>query len=270
VSDLYVLPGSRGAFRVYAGIVLCFLVVPALIVVPVSLSSGSIIAFPLPGLSGHWYAEALGSTAWRQALANSLIIGSGATALATLLGVSGAFGIDRLSPRSGAMVAIVTLLPFLIPVVLIALGGYLAFALLGLNNSYLGVVILHAVMGLPFVVISVGASLRGFDRNLWRAASGLGAPPSVAFRRIVLPLILPGVLTGAVFAFAISFDEVVVASFVTSPTQRTLPLYMFAGIKENTGPIVTAVATLLLLLAGCFLVSVEILQRRSARLRSKE
>ena len=269
MSELYLLPASRRVFRIYAGIVFCFLVLPALIVIPISFSSGSIIAFPLPGFSWHWYAEAIGSLPWRQALENSLIVGVGATMLATLLGLCAAVGIDRLSPRFGAVVTMLALLPFLIPVVLIALGGYLAFALVGLNNSYLGVIILHAVMGLPFVVISVSASLQGFDRNLWRAATGLGAAPIIAFGRIVMPLILSGVLTGAVFAFATSLDEVVVASFVTSPSQRTLPLYMFAGIKENTGPIVTAVATLLLMLAGCFLVSVEILQRRSARLRSK-
>jgi putative spermidine/putrescine transport system permease protein len=198
-----------------------------------------------------------------------LIIGMGAASLATLLGLSGAIGIDRLPSRLWLPAMIASLLPFFVPVVLIALGGYLELAMLGLNNTYVGIIILHAAMGVPFVVISVTATLQGFDRNLWRAATGLGAAPVVAFRRVVLPIIFPGVLTGAVFAFATSLDEVVVASFVTSPTQRTLPLHMFAGIKENTGPIVTAVATLLLLLAGSFLVCVELLQRRSERLRRR-
>jgi putative spermidine/putrescine transport system permease protein len=268
VSDLYALPLPRGVFRVYMTLMLAFLIMPALIVVPVSFSAGSIIAFPLPGFSTRWYAEAVQSIAWRNAVENSLIIGLGAALLATALGLSGALGIDRLSRRLRSPALILSLFPFVVPVILIALGGYLALAALGLNNTYVGIIVLHAAMGVPFVVISVTASLQGFDRNLLRAAAGLGASPAVAFRRIMLPMILPGVLTGAVFAFAVSLDEVVVASFVTSPTQRTLPLLMFAGIKENTGPIVTSVATLLLLLAGCFLVCVEALQRRSERLRS--
>jgi putative spermidine/putrescine transport system permease protein len=267
VSDRYELPLPRGLFQAYATLVLAFLIFPALIVVPVSFSSGSIIAFPLPGFSTGWYAEAFRDIAWRNALENSLIIGLGAALLATMLGLSGAIGIDRLPARLRASAMTVSLLPFVMPVVLIALGGYLGLAVLGLNNTYVGVIVLHAAMGVPFVVISVTATLQGFDRNLWRAATGLGAVPTVAFRRVMLPIIFPGVLTGAVFAFATSFDEVVVASFVTGPTQRTLPLHMFAGIKENTGPIVTAVATLLLLLAGGFLVCVELLQRRSERLR---
>jgi len=268
VSDLYALPLPRTAFRIHAIAVCTFLVAPALIVVPVSFSSGSIIAFPLPGFAFDWYGEVLHSVAWRNALANSLIIGSSAALLATALGMGGALGLDRLSRRMKSIVMMLTLLPFVVPIILIALGGYLALALLDLNNTYAGVVVLHATLGIPFVTISVLAALRGFDRNLWRAASGLGASPIVAFRRVMLPIILPGVVTGAVFAFATSLDEVVVASFVTAPTQRTLPLQMFAGIKENTGPIVTAVATLLLLLSGGFLICVELLRRRSDRFRS--
>lgn len=268
MSDLYALPLPRNVFRVYVTVVLAFLILPALIVVPVSFSAGSIIAFPLPGFSTRWYAEAVESVAWRNALENSLIIGLGAALLATALGLGGALGIDRLSPRLRSPALLLSLIPFVVPVVLIALGGFLALAVLGLNNTYVGIIILHAAMGVPFVVISVTASLQGFDRNLLRAGAGLGASPAVAFRRIMLPMILPGVLTGAVFAFAASFDEVVIASFVTGPTQRTLPLHMFAGIKENTGPIVTSVATLLLVLAGSFLVCVEALQRRSDQLRS--
>jgi putative spermidine/putrescine transport system permease protein len=268
--DPYVLPGSRRIFQLFAVFVLTFLVLPAVVVVPVSLSSGSIIAFPLPGVSLQWYREALSAPAWRQAAVNSAIIGLGASTLATVLGLGGALGLDRLSPRPRAAVMSIVLLPFLVPVVLVALGGYLGLAILGMNNTYVGIIALHAAIGLPFVVISVATSLRSFDRTLWRAAIGLGAPPLLAFRWVLLPLILPGVVTGAVFAFAASFDEVVVASFVTGPSQRTLPLHMFAGIKENTGPIVTAVATLLLLTAGCFLTLVELLQRWATRLQGRD
>jgi putative spermidine/putrescine transport system permease protein len=139
----------------------------------------------------------------------------------------------------------------------------------GLNNTYWAAILLHAMLGLPFVVISVLSALQGFDNNLWRAAASLGAGPVTAFRRVMLPIILPGVLTGAVFAFAISLDEVVVASFVTAPAQKTIPLVMFSGIKENTGPIVTAAATLLLATSILFLCAVELLRRRSERLTGR-
>ena len=158
MSDLYALPLPRNVFRVYVTVVLAFLILPALIVVPVSFSAGSIIAFPLPGFSTRWYAEAVESVAWRNALENSLIIGLGAALLATALGLGGALGIDRLSPRLRSLALLLSLIPFVVPVVLIALGGFLALAVLGLNNTYVGIIILHAAMGVPFVVISVTAS----------------------------------------------------------------------------------------------------------------
>jgi putative spermidine/putrescine transport system permease protein len=266
VSDLYALPFSGRVFAVYAGLILAVLVVPALIVIPVSLSSGTIIAFPLPGFSLHWYKDALSSVAWRNAVLNSAIIGVFAAALATTIGTAGAIGLRRLPSKIQRILFGVCLLPLLIPIVIIAVGGYLMLAQIGLTNTYAGVISMHAMLGLPFVVVSVSAALEAFDQNLWRAAQSLGAPPVVAFRRIMLPLILPGVLTGAIMAFATSLDEVVVAGFVTSPAQRTIPLHMFSGIKENTGPIVTTVATLLLFVSATFLVIIDILRRRFDRL----
>ena len=140
---------------------------------------------------------------------------------------------------------------------------------LGLNNTYWAAIILHAALGLPLAAISVLAAMAGFDPDLWRAALSLGASPVTAFRRVMLPLILPGIVAGSVFAFATSLDEVVVACFVTAPTQRTIPLVMFAGIKENTGPIVAAAATILLAFSIIFLTTVELLRRRSERFYAK-
>jgi putative spermidine/putrescine transport system permease protein len=266
MSTDYGLPLPRGWMRLGSILLVVILVLPALVVVPISFSSGSIIAFPLPGFSWHWYGEAAASPAWRDALLSSLRVGAASTLIATVIGTAAALGIDRLQGRTRAIVLLATLLPLVIPIVILALGAYFALAMVGLSNSLTGLVIFHAALGLPFVTLSVVASLQGFDRTLWRAAASLGASPITAFRRVMLPIIAPGVAAGAIFAFAMSLDEVVVASFVTAPSQRTLPLQMFSGIKENTGPIVTAVATLLLLLSMTFLLVVEMLRRRSRRL----
>jgi putative spermidine/putrescine transport system permease protein len=254
---------------VFSVAVLTFLVAPALVVVPISFSSGSIMAFPLPGLSIQWYQEVLGSPAWRNAVSNSVLIGTAAMLLATMIGTTAALGIDRLGHGLKTGMLLLAILPLLVPIVIIALGGYLALVKVGLNNTYWAAILLHAMLGVPFVTISVLAALQGFDRDLLRAASSLGATPVTAIRRVMLPIILPGVVTGAVFAFATSLDEVIVASFVTAPAQKTLPLQMFSGIKDNTGPNVTAAATILLLVSVVFLCSIEMLRRRSERLMGK-
>jgi putative spermidine/putrescine transport system permease protein len=141
------------------------------------------------------------------------------------------------------------------------------FSRLGLTNSLLGLALAHAALGVPFVVITVSATLQGFDRNLTRAAAALGARPLYAFRRVTLPVISPGVIVGALFAFAISFDEVVVAVFLVGPHERTLPRQMFSGIRENLDPTIAAAATFMMLISVFLLVAVELLRRRSERLR---
>ena len=265
----YDLPLPSWAFRAFTVVMLVFLVAPALIVIPVSFSSGTIIAFPFPGYSSRWYAEVVTAPVWQTGLTNSLIIGCAAAALSTVLGTQGALGIRLLPSRFRVAVIVLVLFPLVVPIVITALGGYLAMVKIGLNNTYWAAILLYAMLGLPFVVISVLSALAGFDYNLLRAAASLGAPPVTAFRRVMLPIILPGILTGAVFAFAISLDEVVVASFVTAPAQKTIPLVMFSGIKENTGPIVTAAATLLLATSILFLCAIELLRRRSERLSGR-
>lgn len=265
----YDLPLPRRVLGVLTAVLLFLLVAPTLVVVPISLSSGTIMAFPLPGLSLQWYQQVLTAISWQTAVTNTVIIGTAAMIVATLIGTVSALGIDRLGTvlKTGAL--LLSIFPLMVPIVIVALAGYLALVRVGLNNTYWGAILLHAMLGLPFVIISVLSALQGFDRNLWRAATSLGATPLTAFRRVMLPIILPGVLTGAVFAFATSLDEVVVASFVTAPAQKTIPLQMFSGIKTNTGPDVAAAATILLLLSVVFLVAIEALRRRSERLSGK-
>lgn len=251
----------------YAGLVLLFLVLPILVIVPLSFSSGKFLYFPLPGLSLRWYARLVEHAPWRQTLLNSLLVGAIATLLATTLGTLAAFGLARARFRGRGLVMALLLSPMIVPVIIVATGAYFFYERLGLTNSLLGLAIAHAALGAPFVLVTVSATLSGLDPSLPRAAAGLGAPPWTTFRRVTLPIIAPGVVSGALFAFVTSFDEVVVALFLTGPAQRTLPRQMFEGIREEISPEILAAATILVLLAVLLLVAAELLRRRSARLR---
>jgi putative spermidine/putrescine transport system permease protein len=248
-------------------LVLFFLVVPILIIVPLSFSSGSFFFYPLPGLSLRWYRDFFSSSFWLPSVWNSLIVGTSATLLATSLGTLAAIGMWRTRFPGQALLLAVLISPMVVPVIIVAVGVYFAFAPLGLNDNYAGLILAHTTLAVPFVVITVLATLAGFDRTLLRAAASLGAPPLTTFRRVMLPLILPGVVSGAVFAFAASFDEVVVALLIAGPGQRTLPRQMFAGINENISLTITAAATMLIAISVAFMVLVGWLQRRGERLR---
>ena len=248
-------------------LVLVFLVVPILIIVPLSFSSGSFFFYPLPGFSLRWYEDFFASTFWLPSVWNSLIVGISATLLATLLGTLAALGMWRSRfPGQGLILALI-ISPMVVPVVIIAVGVYFAFAPLGLTDGYAGLILAHTTLAVPFVVVTVLATLSGFDRTLLRAAAGLGARPLTTFRRVMLPLILPGVASGAVFAFAASFDEVVVALLIAGPGQRTLPRQMFAGINDNISLTITAAATMLIAISLLLMAAVHALRRRSERFR---
>jgi putative spermidine/putrescine transport system permease protein len=156
-----------------------------------------------------------------------------------------------------------------VPVVVVAIAFYFLFAPLGLVNGFLGLVIAHSVLAIPFVVIVVHASLQGFDFELVRAASSLGARPVTIFFRILAPLIGPGIAAGAVFAFMTSFDETVVALFIAGPDQRTIPLQMFEGVREQISPAITAAATLLVIASTLLLGTAELLRRRGERMNAR-
>jgi putative spermidine/putrescine transport system permease protein len=263
-------PGERLArigLIVLTGAVLVFLVAPILTIVPLSFSSGAFFYYPLPGFSLRWYRDFFTSPFWLLSLKNSLIIGTSATVLATVLGTMAALGIWRARFPAQALVLAMLISPMVVPVVIIAVGVYFAFAPLGLTDGYLGLVLAHATLGVPFVVITVLATLSAFDRTLLRAAESLGASQITTFRRVMLPLILPGVASGAVFAFAASFDEVVVVLLMAGPAQRTLPRQMFAGINDNISLTIAAAATMLIAISLVLMIAVGALQRRSARMR---
>jgi putative spermidine/putrescine transport system permease protein len=245
--------------------VVVFLVAPLLVIVPLSFSEGSFLHFPLPGVGLRWYRAFFNSEFWLAALWNSLSIGLAATALATLLGTLAAVGL-WLAPLPGASaVMAVLLLPMVVPTIITAVALTFAYAPVGLANTHLGLIIAHAALASPFVLVTVGATLTQFDRTLLRAAASCGAGPVAAFRRVMLPSILPGVAAGAVFAFATSLDESVVVLFLAGPSQRTLPRQMFAGLKDTIELTILAAATMLTALSLVLMLLVRALTARGGK-----
>jgi putative spermidine/putrescine transport system permease protein len=257
----------HGAYIVLCTLVFLFLIAPILVIIPLSFSSEPWFTYPLPGLSLRWYQDLFLNDRWRIAIDNSLIIATASTLLATILGTLAALGLSRSNIPWRGLIMGVLISPMVVPVVITAVAMYFAYAMVGLSDSYVGVVLAHAALATPFVVITVTATLTNFDRSLIRAAAGLGAPPSRVFRKVTLPLILPGVVSGALFAFFTSWDEVVVVLFLASPEQRTLPRQMFSGIREQISPTITAAATFLVVLSALLMLVLELLRRRSERLR---
>lgn len=254
---------------VVASLVLFFLMAPILAIMPLSISSGAYLTYPLPGVSLRWYEDFMNSPRWMLALRNSLIIGGASTILSMILGTLASLGLASWKSRWKPAVMAIVLSPMVVPVVITAVGVYFFFAPLGLTGNHLGLILAHTALATPFVVITVSATLQGFDMTLARAAASLGASPIVTFRRVILPLILPGMASGGLFAFATSFDEVVMVLFMAGPEQRTLPREMFSGIRENISPTITAVAVILTIISVALLACMEALRRRAERMNAK-
>jgi putative spermidine/putrescine transport system permease protein len=260
---------GRWALLGLCALVLAFLVLPIFAIVPLSFNGGSFLTYPLDGFSWRWYEEVFITEKWVRALRNSLIIAVPATALATVLGTLAALGLSTARFRGQGLLTGLLISPMVVPLIISAVGMYFFYAPLGLTNSYVGLILAHTALGAPFVFVTVSATLAGFDTSLIRAAASLGAPPPTVFFRVIVPLILPGLVSGALFAFATSFDEIVVVLFVGGPEQRTLPREIFDGIREHVTPAITAVATLLILFATTLMVTMEMLRRRTERLSGR-
>lgn len=234
-----------------------------------------------------WWSLAWENATWIKAAKNSLWVGLWATVLATTLGTIAALGLSRPEMPYRRLIMATLISPMIVPIIIIAVGMSFFYAkacipldstmgqIFGvflsnkgcLANSHLGVITAHAILGIPFVIITVTATLSGFDQSLIRAAHSLGANPRTTFFKVVMPLILPGVISGALFAFVTSFDEVVAVLFIAGPEQQTIPRQMFNGIREAISPAILAVATILVIVSICLLATVELLRRRSERLR---
>ena len=230
---------------------------------------------------GGWWADMWANATWVQAAKNSLIIGFFSTILATVLGTVAALGLARPEMPSRKAIMAVLISPMIVPIIITATGLFFFYSnpcalftgvgsepVCGrLAGTYLGVVLAHATLGIPFVIITVTATLMGFDRSLLRASASLGAGPATTFFKVQLPLITPGVVSGALFAFVTSFDEVVVVLFIGSHEQQTIPRAMWNGIREQISPSILAVATILVVVSIALLTVVEVLRRRSERMR---
>ncbi len=255
----------RWLYLAWCAAVLAFLLVPIAAIVPLSFSSGSFLTYPLPGLSLRWYAEVLGGGKWLVALGNSLFVGALATVLAVLLGTLAALGLARRRGPGVALLKVLMLSPMIVPVILVAVGAYFFLAPLSLTSSYTGLILAHTVIAVPFVVVPVLTALEGLDPNLARAAAACGATPATTFRRVTLPSIVPAMASGALFAFAASFDDVVIALLIAGPEQRTLPREMFSGLRDSITPALTAVATIMIVFSTALFLAMQSLQARARR-----
>jgi putative spermidine/putrescine transport system permease protein len=252
------------ALRAFGAALLAFLLLPILVIVPLSFSASSFLAYPMPGWSLQWYHNLFTSAEWARAAKNSFIVAPSATLIATALGTLTAVGLARVQfPGKGLLMGLL-IAPMVVPIVVVGVATYLFFARIGLADTYIGLIIVHAALGAPFVVTTVLATLQGFNQNLVRASLACGAPPLETFFRVTLPVIAPGVISGALFAFATSFDEVVVTLFLAGPSQVTLPRQMFTGIRENINPTIAAVATLLTVFTSALMLALEWIRRRRA------
>ena len=281
-------------YRVICAIIFVFLIAPILIIMPLSFNAEpyftftkDMLRFDPAGYSMRWYENLLtfGMAApdalrdsswwsdvwhnakWVQAAKNSIIVGFFATIVATVLGTIAAMGLSRPEMPFRKLIMAILISPMIVPIIITATGLFFFYSDIGLSGTYFGLVMAHATLGIPFVIITVTATMMGFDRSLIRAAQNMGAGPVATFFKVQLPLITPGVVSGALFAFVTSFDEVVVVLFIGSHEQQTIPRQMWNGIREQISPSILAVATILVIFSVCLLAVVELLRRRSERLR---
>jgi putative spermidine/putrescine transport system permease protein len=248
--DNEVMAGSSGGFRLTvfgAWTAVLFLTLPLVIVIPVSFTPERYMSLPGAAWSLRHYATLLDDPSWGRSIRDSLIVGVCATSIAIVLGTLTAIGCWRISTRASEAVRMVMLAPMIVPSIVHALGFYQVWVQFGLIDTYTGLIVAHAMKGTPYVVISVSAALANVDLRLEQAARNLGATILQALRRVILPAARPGMFAGAVFAFAISWDELVVNLFITSRNVITLPRKIWDGIQDNINPAIAAVATLLIL-----------------------
>ena len=273
----YLTPGQvlwHYAFRVICGTIFIFLITPIIVVMPLSFNAQDfftftpeMLRFDPEGYSLKHYRDFFNNQDWQNAVRNSIRIAPVATLLSVGFGTLAAIGLSQPHVPFRRAIMAVLISPMIVPLIISAAGMYFFYSRIGLQGTYIGVVLAHAALGIPFVIITVTATLVGFDNSLTRAAANMGASPVRTFFKVQMPLILPGVISGGLFAFITSFDEVVVVLFVGSAGQKTLPWQMFTGLREQISPTILAVATLLVVISIMLLTTLELLRRRSERWR---
>jgi len=256
---------GRVLLYLFCGLILLYLIAPILLVLPLAFNNEAYFYFPIETYSLRWFHDLFGNPVWLHAIYNSVLIATLATLLATLLGTLAAVGLNRHGLPGKRLIMLVLISPLIVPYVVLAVGAYFFFSKLGIANHLLSIVLIHAVIGMPFVVITVTATLSGFDMKLMQAARGLGASQWESFRHVMLPTVWPGVLSGALFAFATSFDEVVVVLFLGGPEQITLPRQMWVGLREQLSPTILSAAVMLILVVTGVLLLVTLRRHRSIK-----
>lgn len=275
----------HNTFRLICGLIFFFLIAPIIIVIPLSFNAQDfftftpeMLALKPEGFSLKHYQDFFTNQDWLRPMRNSLIIAPFATILSVSFGTLAAIGLSQSHVPFRQAIMAILISPMIVPLIISATGMFFFYSqlgnfmedTLGMSKSlsgYIKVILAHAALGIPFVIITVTATLVGFDKSLTRAASNMGANPVTTFFRVQMPLILPGVISGGLFAFITSFDEVVVVLFVGAAAQKTLPWQMFTGLREQISPTILAVATILVVISIALLTTVELLRRRSERLR---
>jgi len=245
-----------------SGLLVVFLVAPMIIVLIISFSSAQFLTFPPPGFSLQWYRKLFSDPAWVESLTTSLEIVVPTGLIAMTLGTAAAFGLSRSRIPGKNVITGLLMAPIVVPVIIIAAAIYGVYAVWGLNGTLLGFILAHTVLTVPYVMSTVFAALEMVDPQYENAALTLGAPPWTVFRRIVLPLIAPGVLSGVLFAMVISFDELIVSLFISTPTLRPVTVQMWSDVLGDVDPTIAAIGTLLFLFSLLVLL-LEGLMRRS-------
>ena len=286
----YATPVQRTYYYVYlliCALVFFFLIAPLVAIIPISFSQSPFMVFtegmmswpPDPeAWSIRWYRYMVGictdknlttpcSNKWMIGTVNSFFVGFVSTFFATALGTLAALGLSRPHMPYKALIMSILISPMIVPLIITAAGMFFFYAKINLVYTFTGIILAHIALSTPFVVITVTATLVGFDMNMVRAAQSLGARPVRTFFKVIMPLILPGIISGALFAFITSFDEVVIVMFMGSLDQLTIPKQMWAGIRQEISPVILCMATCLVVLSIFLLTTVELLRRRSEKLR---
>jgi len=261
-------------YRVICGCIFFFLIAPIVVIVPLSFNAEPYFTFTKAmlhldpaGFSLRWYHAFLTGPQWLLGIKNSFIIATFSTILATSLGTLAALGLSKsYIPGRNALMALL-ISPMVVPLIISGAGMYFFYSSIGLVATYPGIILAHTCLGTPFVIITVTATMVGFDQTLTRASATCGADPTTTFFKVTMPLIAPGVISGALFAFVTSLDEIVIVYFIAGPNQKTVPLKMFSGLREQISPTILAVATVLVGISIVLLTSLELIRRRNERLR---
>ncbi len=260
-SDTQVTHGDRLWLYVVAAIIMLLLVIPTFIVIPMSFSDSQYLEFPPSNWSSRWYTEYIESSKWMRATVTSLQVGVLTMLLATPLGTMAAYALFVSGHRAARAIFVFLITPMIVPVILIAIGTFYAYGRVGLNNTITGLVLAHTVLAAPLVMIVITAALRTYDLNQERVARSLGATRLKAFFVITLPQIKFSIVIAALLSFLTSFDEVIIAIFVSGGLNATLTKHMFSALRDFIDPTIAAISTIMILISTVLLLATQFIGR---------